>query len=298
MNASELRFEPRTRFPRMDARLPLGDALLVSPFCLGAVRDPDTVGAAFDAGINFFFLTADMHWPIYEASRRGLAALFARGGGVRDRVVVAGVAYVTQPEFCHVPFSEVVASVPGLERLEVTIAGGSYRGDFAPRAEQYALHRRRGVRAFGTSFHDRDMAAEALRDDRVDIGFIRYNALHRGAESDLFSQLPRGRRSLLYNFTSTSGFIPPERYAALGLSADHWQPTITDHYRFVLARSEIDGLLCAPKTPAEIEELGRVLERGPLTDEEMDYIRDLSDLARGEVRLVPTPAADPTLTAP
>jgi aryl-alcohol dehydrogenase-like predicted oxidoreductase len=285
MSLGESRIGKRQRLPKSIDRLRLGASLDVSPLCVGAVGTPGAISAAFDAGINFFFVTADMHWPFYEASRRGLADLLARSPSVRDEVVVAAVAYVTQPEFCHVPFDEVVASVPGLERLDVTVAGGSYAGDFAVRAEQYALHKHRGVRAFGTSFHDREMAARALSEDLVDVGFIRYNALHRGAEEDVFPRLPPARRSLLYNFTSTSGFLSADGYARLGLSADFWRPSITDYYRFVLARPEIEGLLCAPRQPLEVEALVRALEQGPLTGEETDYIRDLGDLTRGAVKL-------------
>src|SRR5262249_26053031 len=81
---------PRAALPRLTDRLRLGGTQLeVSPFCLGRVDQPDTIAAAFDAGINFFFVSADMHWPLYEASRVGLGALLARGGAVRDRIVVA-----------------------------------------------------------------------------------------------------------------------------------------------------------------------------------------------------------------
>ena len=106
--------------PRLGDRLALGsDGLRVSPFCLGIVGEPATVSAAFDAGVNFFFVTADMHWPLYEHTRRGLADLLARGRGVRDKVVVAGVCYPTQPEFCAMPFEELAAAVPGLKTLDV-----------------------------------------------------------------------------------------------------------------------------------------------------------------------------------
>src|SRR3954463_12328826 len=117
----------RTALPRMTDRLPLGpDGLRVSPFCLGLAGEAATVPAAFDAGVNFFFVSADMHWPLYENTRRGLADLLARGGGVRDEVVVAGVCYPTQPEFCTAPFEELVAAVPGLKTLDVLLAGGVY----------------------------------------------------------------------------------------------------------------------------------------------------------------------------
>ena len=80
----------RTQLPRFSDRLALGKrGLAVSPFCLGLVEDPATISAAFDAGINFFFLTADMHWPLYEASRRGLRSS-ARDQCNPGPVVVAG----------------------------------------------------------------------------------------------------------------------------------------------------------------------------------------------------------------
>src|SRR5262245_12778537 len=101
----------RTALARFNDRLTLGhQGLRVSPFCLGLTCDAATVPAAFDAGVNFFFLTADMHWPLYEPTRRGLADLLARGGGIRDQVVVAAVSYPTQPEFASMPFHELVAA--------------------------------------------------------------------------------------------------------------------------------------------------------------------------------------------
>ena len=268
-------------------RLTLNRALKVSPFCLGGVHDPRTVSHAFDRGINFFFLTADMHWPLYEGLRRGLQDLLARSPSVRDRIVVAVVAYVTQPEFCHAPFVEALHAVPGLGHIDVTVAGGSYKSDFAVRAEEFARHGPLGVRAFGVSFHDRKMAAKALREKLVDIGFIRYNTVHLGAEKDVFPHLPAPKRGrpLIYNFTSTHGFLRPEHFAQLGLSEQHWQPPITDYYRFVLGRPEIDGLLCAPRTPAEVDGMIAAVAQGGLTEEERLYLRDLADLSTGKARL-------------
>ena len=97
---------PRRRLPRFTDRLRLSDTdLRVSPVCLGKVRSDRTIAAAFEAGINFFFLTADMHWPLYEASRRGLEKLIRSRRGIRDQIVVAAASYVTQPEFCTMPFT-------------------------------------------------------------------------------------------------------------------------------------------------------------------------------------------------
>lgn len=282
---------PRTKsLPRLTDRLPLGKSgLAVSPFCLGVVADPKAVPAAFDAGINFFFLTADMHWPLYDASRRGLEMLLARGGGIRDRVVVGVVSYVTQPVFCHAPFYEVIEAVRGLERIDLSIIGGTYASEFMVRLDEYAIHRHTprlgGVRATGASFHDRRAAAHAQKHGMVDIAYCRYNVVHRGAETDLFPFVNRRSPTLLYNFINTQGYLKPQRYEELKLSRRHWRPKVTDYYRFVLARRELDGLLCSLTRPAHVREMARALEAGPLTEEELTYIRDLSDLDRGHASL-------------
>ena len=77
--------EPRRELPKLTDRYPLGNGLEISPFCLGLVGDEDVVPAAFEAGINFFFISADMHWPVYEQTRRGLdmiKRIAAQGIGV------------------------------------------------------------------------------------------------------------------------------------------------------------------------------------------------------------------------
>ena len=79
----------RARLPQFTDRLALGrEGLVVSPFCLGLVRVPETISAAFDAGINFFFLTADMHWPLYEEEETYLMHVALVGQG---QAVVEGI---------------------------------------------------------------------------------------------------------------------------------------------------------------------------------------------------------------
>jgi hypothetical protein len=275
----------RASLPRFEERLSLGArGIRVSPICLGMVDSPQTIAAAFDAGINFFFVTADMHWPYYEASRRGLEKLFARGRRVRSQVVVAAASYVTQPEFCTLPFLEVIDSVEGLERIDVAIMGGVYGSDFASRQPLYAEHRRighAGIRAIGATFHERKAAPAAITRGLVDIAFARYNPAHPGARRDLFPALRRGKRAPLYNFKSAAAFVRPKRLDALGIGKANWRPRVTDHYRFALTRPEIDGLLCALRTPREVAALQRALEAGPLDEEEESYLLDLAALTAG-----------------
>jgi predicted aldo/keto reductase-like oxidoreductase len=278
--------------PQFSDRLALGrQSLAVSPFSVGLVGAPETVGAAFDAGINFFFLTADMHWPYYEAARRGLQQLLARGNGIRDQIVVAAVCYPTQPEFCYGPFRELLDAVPGLDRLDVLIAGGVYAGEFAGRLSVYQQHRRTrflGARAIGATFHDRQEARKAVSDDLVDVAFVRYNPGHAGAREDLFPHLPQPTSPLLFGFKSTFAYVPPPQMAELGLPGDvYWHPDVTDHYRFALSRPELDGLLIGPATPQEVTALADALKKGPLDEEEETYLMQVALVAQGQALVEP-----------
>lgn len=261
-------------------RRPLGaSGRLVSRVCLGIAGSEETVCAAFDAGINFFFVSVDMHWPEYETTRRGLAALLARRRSMRDDIVVAGVGYVTQPEFCWRPFAELVAAIPRLGRIDVSVIGGAYGHEWRRRLGEYEEHRRTGflgVGAIGASFHDRRAALRGINAGLVDIAFNRYNPLHVRARTELFPRLRRRRAALLYNFNSTRGFVGRAAMTALGLGPRYWRPHVTDCYRFALARPEIDGLLVSLRRPAEVAALARALARGPLDEEEQQYMTDLA----------------------
>jgi hypothetical protein len=208
---------------------------------------------------------------------------------VRERVVVAVVSYVGQPEFCHVPFLEVVDAVPGLGTIDVTVIGGVYAPDFLVRLAQYRRHRLPdggphhvpGVRGTGATFHDRAAALTAVSHRLVDIAFCRYNPDHPGAEEDLFAHLGPAPGTLLFNFNSTRGHVGDARWKSLALPANHWRPAITDHYRFALRQPRIDGLLCGLHTRRELEALAAALAAGGVSEEEAAYMRDLADLAAG-----------------
>ncbi len=282
-------FVTRTHLPKLTDRLDLGgEKIPVSPFCLGMVGGPEVIPAAFDAGINFFFVTADMHWPYYEKTRKGLEMLLSRGGGIRDEIVVGTVSYATQLEFCSSPHREVIESVRGLERIDVAIAGGAYAHEFMSRVQVYERHRHdrfMGTRAIGTTFHDRAAARLAYQGEMVDIAYIRFNPLHPGARLDLFPLLKRKTSTLLYNFKNTMGYLSEEDFRQLGLDEDQWRPEHTDFYRFVLSDPHFDGVLCGLNEPGHVDALVRAMEQGPLDSEEAQYMSDLGDLVTGRVSL-------------
>lgn len=270
----------------MKARLVLGaTGLSVSPLCLGLVAKPEIVSAAYRAGINFFFLSADMHWPVYEPVREGLRELLRASPSARKRVVVAVVSYVTQPEFCWKPFEEVLEAVPELGHVDVAVIGGSYPGDFLIRHRQYRSNRPGRMRALGATFHDRTLAVTAVNQSLLDIAFVRYNSAHSGAELDVFPAIHSARTCKLFNFKSTGGYVPPERLAELELPQANWRPTPTDHYRFALRMPQLDGILCAFGDVAQVAALGRALKQPRLSEPEASYMKHLSALDAGAIVL-------------
>jgi hypothetical protein len=274
--------------PKLTDRLALGDGLSVSPFCLGMVDEPSTVSAAYEAGINFFFVSADMHWPLYESTRQGLRTLLRDRPSVRDEIVVASVSYTTQPEFCWYPYQELLDEVRELGHLDVTIAGGAYRHELKTRRRIYEAQRQqkyKGVRAVGVTFHDRMGIVDSATRKVFDILFVRYNPDHVGARAEVFARLPKRRKNLLFNFKSTSGFVRPNRIDELGIDTGFWRPEVTDYYRFALTPAAMDGILCALTKPSHVGALVEALDRGPLDEEEEQYLVDLSDLDAGRAEL-------------
>lgn len=270
---------PRRELPRFTQRISLG-GLQVSPFCLGLVGDWRAIPAAFELGINFFFVTTDMHWPLYEASRQGLRDLFASRPGIRDEIVVAGACYPTQPEFCVAPFQELVQALPGLERVDLLVAGGAYGADLIPRVNVLrSVTKPLGARAVGASFHDRRTAVLAANHGLVDLCYVRYNPAHPGARRDLFPHLTPDKRPV-FNFKSMMGYVPHERLQQLNVNPDLWYPTPPDYYRYALSRPQMDGLLFAVAQVEHLAALDEGMMNGGLTPEEEDHLDELAVLTK------------------
>jgi hypothetical protein len=277
----------RTSLPKASDRYALGKSgLQVSPICLG-ITTRETVKAAFDAGINFFFISNDLHWSLYAPLMAGVNDLL-ESGVRRDDIVICGVSYLSEPIFAYLQFNELLAAMPRLERVDVLLAGAAELGDFLPRYR--SLHKARAeqlwqCRGIGASFHDRVAARVGICSDLIDIAYIRYNPGHPGAEEDLFPYIPTNRACLMYNFKSTSAYITESVFKRLQLTPDYKQPRITDSYRFALMRPEMDGLLVSPQTPQQVAELVRALELGPISANKARYMKNLWLLATGQASI-------------
>jgi predicted aldo/keto reductase-like oxidoreductase len=229
---------------------------------------PDDVRLALDRGVNF------LNWC---GSPDALSQTVARLGERRREVMVCvqfeartaadaadelgrilrelGTDYVDVLTFYYV-------EEPG-EWQEIIGRGGAL--EFCQEA------RRRGqVRLLGLTTHQRPLAADVARSGLLDLLMIRYNAAHRGAETEVFPVTDAlGMPVVVYTCLrwgallrrtpdDPPGYEPPR--------APLW-------YRFALQSDSVAVALMAPESRAELEEDLTVLDaREPLAPEEYERL--------------------------
>ncbi len=109
------------------------------------------------------------------------------------------------------------------------------------------------VRLIGLTTHQRPLAAARARNRDLDVLMVRYNAAHRGAETEVFP------------LTDAAG-IPVIAFtglrwgALLEPSSDDPPPGAPDCYRFVLSHPSVAVALMAPDNRAELEADLRLLD--------------------------------------
>jgi aryl-alcohol dehydrogenase-like predicted oxidoreductase len=141
--------------------------------------------------------------------------------------------------------------------------------------EELSRFREEGkVRTFGLSTHDRKLAGKLAADGSVDALMVRYNAAHRGAEQDIFPHL-RHHNPGLASYTAT-------RWRYLLRRPGSWPkdqpvPTAGMCYRFVLSNPHVDVCLTAPSNAKQLQENLAAMREGPLSREEMIFMRRFGD---------------------
>jgi aryl-alcohol dehydrogenase-like predicted oxidoreductase len=129
------------------------------------------------------------------------------------------------------------------------------------------------VRFLGMSSHKRPflgkIASGAVKAP-VDFFHVRYNAVHTGAEQDVFPHLPQEDHPGVAVFTATCWrkLLKPKL-----MPAGERPLAAADCYRFVLSHPDVNVCLTAPSTAAQMEENLKALDAGPLDEKEMTRVR-------------------------
>ncbi len=228
------------------------------------------VEQAFEHGVNYLYFGSRRTGAFAEAVRNLRSQ--------RDRLVLVIQSY-----------SRIAALVgPSLERalreVQLDYADilllGLWNKPVAERILEAArkLKDRGLVRFLALSSHDRPLLGRLLAAHAFDVFHFRYNAIHTGAERDIFPHLPHPDRVGMVAYTATSWkqLLSPRK-----VPQGDKVPTAGDCYRFVLSRPEVDLCMTGPSNAAQMEEALRAMEQGAMSEAELTWMRRVGEAKYG-----------------
>ena len=233
---------------------------------------------AFERGCNYFTWGTVIK-GYAPHMREALRNIVAKGG--RDRLVLACFTYAHNNFFTERMLARGLRSA-GLDHADALILG-YFSGKVPRRLIDGALRMKdKGlVRWIGISSHNRRLLGELAAGGEFDVLHLRYNAAHRGAETEIFPAAKGEGRPGLVAFTAT-------RWGQL-MRAKKMPPgeppaTAADCYRFVLSHPAVDVCMSGAKTAAQMRENLGALDGGPMTDAELERMRRIGDFVHGPKR--------------
>ena len=227
--------------------------------------------AFHEFGINYFY---------WVSRKPGMgSALRSLGSDRREKFVVAIQSY----DHSGLLLNRSVETA--LRELETDYVDILFLGWFNKMPSKGLMDRARKLTAAGTvrflgvTGHNRKFHGEMARkaDAPFDVLQVRYSAAHRGAESEVFQDLPSSRPGIS-TYTAT-------RWGRL-LKAKKMPPgeaplTAADCYRFALSHPAVDVCIAGPRTEVQMLEGLEALAKGPLDAEEMERVRRIGDHVHG-----------------
>ena len=223
---------------------------------------------AFEHGINYLYW-GTVRRPEFARAMVNLSKQH------RDELILTIQSYSKDPGSIEGEVEEALTS-SGVEHFDFLLLGN--RGEVPEDAyvDVFERLRSRGkVRFLSISSHNRPMLPTLLegyeaRENPYELLMLRYNAVHRGAERDVFPFVPEaGPMPLIVAYTAT-------RWKHL-LDPDKMPPgekplTARDCYRYSLSHPAVDMVLCGPASTEQMQEAILALERGPLEADERERI--------------------------
>ncbi|MFT5695815.1 MAG: putative aldo/keto reductase-like oxidoreductase [Myxococcota bacterium] len=217
----------------------------------------------FERGLNYFYWGTQRTAGMKQAIRT-LAPQH------REKMVIALQTYDTTGLMSGLTFRR------GLTQLKIDYADvlilGKRDGAVTRRAQDGALALKEAglVKHLCVSAHDRSTYRAHLESGIYDIIMVRYNCAHPGAEQDVFPLLGAyGPRPSVIAYNSTRwGHLFDAKWMPQGERT----PEPTDLYRHALTNPNVDMVLTAPSTEAQLVANIEALDRGPLDADEMQWL--------------------------
>lgn len=221
----------------------------------GSRLRPADVEHALSRGVNY------LNWCGHPD---GLSQAVARLGAARKRFVIAVQFQARDRQEAAREFDRILRELAtdylDIATLYYVESDEEWRELTAPGGvRDYLEEQKRAgrLRLIGLTTHQRRLAASWARTGKLDMLMIRYNAAHRGAETDLF---PVARQAGLPVVTFTAlrwkALLRPTPDDPPGFQP----PPAPEWYRFCLANPDIAVVLAAPSTRQELDEVLSLLD--------------------------------------
>ena len=223
---------------------------------------------AFDHGVNYFYWGSQRKSTMARAIRN----LIARGQ--RDELVIVIQSYSRSALLMEVFFQQALKKL-GIDTADVLLLGWHNRRPAQRILDRALQMQEKGMcRYLALSGHNRLLFPKLSGQEPFDIFHVRYNAVHRGAEEEVFAKLAGLQRPGVVTYTATrwgdllrANRMPPDTAPLSG----------ADCYRFVLTHPDVDVCMTGPSTRAEMREALKALALGPLSEEELQRVRAIGD---------------------
>jgi predicted aldo/keto reductase-like oxidoreductase len=231
---------------------------------------PSDIHHALDRGVNF------LNWC---GNPDGLSATIAELGPRRRDVMVCVQFEARTADDAKTELANILREL-GTDYVDVLTF---YYVEEAPEWQQIIgpdgaleycreAQRRGQVRVLGLTSHQRPLAADMARSGLLDLLMIRYNAAHRGAETDIFPTTDSlGLPIVAYTCLRWGALMRPTPDDPPGFVV----PRAPAWYRFALQSPSVTVALMSPEDREELEEDLTVLD-GParLSDEEHEMLAE------------------------
>jgi aryl-alcohol dehydrogenase-like predicted oxidoreductase len=231
---------------------------------------------AVEQGVNYLYW-GSIRRPAFGRAMRNLAR------GKREDLVLTVQSYSRVPALVG-PSVDVALARTVLDYFDVLLVGMRYFERVAAYVEAFVKLKANGkVRVLALSTDYRPLLQKLFETYRAgtspyDIFMFRYNAVHRGAERDVFPFVPAERPPGVIAYTATrwGHLLDPAK-----MPAGEPPPSASDCYRFALGQPEVDLVLCGPANRSQMQEALRALERGPLDADELERMQRIGDYIYG-----------------
>lgn len=236
---------------------------------------PRDVEEAVDRGINY------LYWGSIRKAAFG-SAIRHVAARRRDELCVVIQSY-TRAAFYMRPSLERALRDLAIDQCDLLLLG--MWNETPPRRildAAIALKEAGKARHIMISCHDRSTFEKYIADPTYGAIMVRYNAAHPGAETEVFPHLapreqgPSARPGVVsYTATRWGGLLNPNL-----VPKEEPAPRGSDCYRFALTNPDVDVTLCGPKDRSELDEALRALDRGPMSADEIAWMKRVGKVVR------------------